>query len=778
VLTGDAADFSDPFERAPLFAMSTEITFTREEVSTYYAVRVPKLKAQRAGEWRGPCPIHGGKDDNFAVDPATGCWFCHSTCGRGGDILTLEEALTGGAFPSRKAEVFRLVGRIEPEYRHSGTHTNGNAAATAPTKPTKSTNTASGWREMARHPYVDRDGNLLFEVVRFLKPDGTKTFIQVRPSGVEAAGTTDPERTGGVEAGGIVVGLEAGKYLPDPKAARARGKPTWKRAEDDTDCDGAEYHFRDCPRIPYRLPRVLNSDTVYLPEGEKDVHTLEGWGLVASCNPGGSGSSRLYAGWAGYFRGRHIVILLDNDGPGRKHAAAVAAALLSVAASVRIVELPGLSAKGDVTDWRDAGGTFEQFRELEEASKPMDAAALSELCVRWGMVDEDKHQQAARAEAGSLVTRRLSDINAKAVNWLWPGRIARGKTTIVAGNPGLGKSQITASIAAVVTTGGRWPVDRTQCGLGDVLFLTAEDDPADTLRPRLEAAGADLARVHVVDGVIRGYTGDGARKDRMFSLEEDLQALEAKLAELGNVAAVVIDPITAYLGDTDSHRNAEVRALLAPLSELAAHHNVSIIGVSHMSKAAGMQALMRVNGSMAFVAAARAAYFVGSDPTDKTRRLFLPMKNNLGPDSTGLAFRIEGATVDSTAGPLETSRVAWESEAVTLTADEAMQAETTPQDTSALAEAIDWLRETLAEGPKPASEIFKLASANGISKGTLNRAKSELGIKPAKAGMGGGWTWSLPPKILKLPEDTQEKNVTTFGDLEHLRDSREVEVEL
>ena len=377
---------------------ASAITFTSGEVSTYYAARVPHLKKRRAAEWRGACPIHQGKNDSFAVEPDTGRWFCHSTCGRGGDILELEAALTGGDFPTRKAEVFRLVGRIEPDYRHNGTRTNGNSAGTAPTKTTKSTHTAGGWREVARYPYVDRDGCLLFEVVRYLKPDGTKTFIQVRPSGVEAAGTTDPERTGGVEAGGIVVGLDAGKYLPDDRAARATGKTTWKRAADYTDYDGAEYRFRVCPRVPYRLPKVLNAEAVYLPEGEKDVHTLEGWGLVASCNPGGSGNSTLYAGWTDYFRGRHVVILPDNDGPGRKHAAAVAAALLNTAASVRIMELPGLAAKGDVTDWRDAGGTFERFRELTEAAAPMDAAALSGLRVRWGLVEDEARYQ-ARAEA-------------------------------------------------------------------------------------------------------------------------------------------------------------------------------------------------------------------------------------------------------------------------------------------------------------------------------------------------------------------------------------------
>ncbi len=379
--------------------MNGTVQFTPGEVSTYYAARVPHLKQRRAREWRGACPIHQGKNENFAVEPDTGRWFCHSTCGRGGDILELEAALSGGDFPTRKAEVFRLVGRIEPDYRRNGTRTNGTSAEVAPSKPTKPSSTAGGWREVARYPYVDRGGSLLFEVIRYLKPDGTKTFIQVRPSGVEAAGTTDPGRTGGVQTGGIVVGLDAGKYLPDDRAARATGKPTWKRVADHTDYDGAEYHFRDCPRVPYRLPKVLKAETVYIPEGEKDCATLEGWGLVASCNPGGSGNSTLYEGWADYFRGRRIVILPDNDEPGRKHAAAVAAALLNTAASVRIVEFPDLPTKGDVTDWREAGGTFERFRELTEAATVMDAAALSGLRARWGLAAEETQHQARAAAA-------------------------------------------------------------------------------------------------------------------------------------------------------------------------------------------------------------------------------------------------------------------------------------------------------------------------------------------------------------------------------------------
>jgi hypothetical protein len=578
---------------------------------------------------------------------------------------------------------------------------------------------AVGWREVERYPYVGRDGNLLYEVVRYLRPDGDKAFRQCRPDG----------------HGGVIWNLDGIK------------------------------------RVPYRLPKVLKAETVYLVEGEKDVHTLESWGLVASCNPGGSGNSHLYAGWTDYFLGRHIVILPDNDEPGRKHAAAVAAALLNVAASVRIVELPGLPARGDVTDWRDAGGTYEKFLELVDSASVVDAAALTGLRTLWGLLADEGPHQATHGEgtaSGSLTTMRLSDIQAKPVSWLWPGRIARGKLTIIAGDPGLGKSQITASIAAVVTTGGIWPVDRQGCQPGDILFLSGEDDPADTLRPRLEAAGADLRRVYFVGGVTTAYTGDGNPAHRGFSLKADVQALDSKLGELGDVAAVVIDPITAYLGNTDSHKNADVRALLTPLSELAARHNTAIIGVSHLTKQEGPQPLMRVTGSLAFVAAARAAYLVAADK-EKTRRLFLPLKNNLGPDATGLAFSIQGATVPSTAGPLATSLVVWEPEPVSITANEAMQADM-PARTSAVDKAQDWLQQTLADGPVAVEEVLEMAEADGIAEKTLRRASNAMGVHKTKSSMAGGWMWSLPPKMAKSAEDAQEKMLATFREVGHLRE--------
>jgi len=129
------------------------------------------------------------------------------------------------------------------------------------------------------------------------------------------------------------------------------------------------------------------------------------------------------------------------------------------------------------------------------------------------------------------------------------------------------------------------------------------------------------------------------------------------------------------------------------------------------------------------------------------------MKNNIGPDSSGLAFRIEPATVQSSAGPLETSRVMWDSDAVTATADEVMRPQL-PKNVSALREAQDWLRETLIE-PTPAAEIFSMAKDTGISTKTLRRASTSLKVLTEKTGMKGGWVWSPPPKMPKTSEDAQ-----------------------
>lgn len=339
--------------------------------------------------------------------------------------------------------------------------------------------------------------------------------------------------------------------------------------------------------------------------------------------------------------------------------------------------------------------------------------------------------------SSSVIFRRISDIEAKAVNWLWPGRIACGKVTMLAGNPGLGKSQITASIAAIVSTGAAWPDVATRCNKGGIIILSAEDDAADTIRPRLEAAEADLSNIFIIDAV----SDDKNNVQKQFSLAADLNRLDVLLeTELKNTLLIIIDPISAYLGGSDGHKAAEVRSLLAPLAKLAEKHSVAIICISHLNKSASNDALSRVTGSISFVAAARAAYLIAKDKNDSKKRLFLPIKNNLGNDQSGLAFTIESCLL---ANGIETSRIAWLSERIATTACEALMVTNETEGQDAIEEAKEFLKTVLANTSLSVKEIQKEADDAGCAWRTIQRAKKLLGIKAVKKGMDSGWVWQL-----------------------------------
>jgi putative DNA primase/helicase len=232
------------------------------------------------------------------------------------------------------------------------------------------------------------------------------------------------------------------------------------------------------------------------------------------------------------------------------------------------------------------------------------------------------------------------DIKPKAIDWLWSDRFALGKISMIAGMPGLGKSQLTCHMASVVSRGGEWPNNEGRAPEGTVILLSAEDDAADTLVPRLMAAGADRSSVQIIKAVKEPVKNGHDAEERQFNIVDDIKKLCAAIEYLGDVKLVVIDPITAYLGDdkkTDSHKNASVRAALAPLQALAEEHGFACILVSHLNKGGGQEALTLVLGSIGFVAAARASYLVVGEP-ETERVLFLPMKNNVGAPRPGLAF--------------------------------------------------------------------------------------------------------------------------------------------
>jgi hypothetical protein len=325
----------------------------------------------------------------------------------------------------------------------------------------------------------------------------------------------------------------------------------------------------------------------------------------------------------------------------------------------------------------------------------------------------------------------VADIKAEAVSWLWYPRIAFGKLTLLGGDPGLGKSHIGLDLAATLTSGGTWPDGERRAKRESALIISAEDGVADTIRPRLEAAGADL---------IRCITIDPRKVWPGFSLVRDIGKLDVELARNSDIALIIIDPISAFLGETDSHNNADVRAAPTPLCELAERHRVAVLAITHLRKGGEGNALMKFMGSVGFTATARAGYVVTKAKDDPTQRWFLPCKNNIGPERSGLAFTIEGTRVKC---GIETSRIIWDKQPVNVTADEALrpqQEEAAPKRSA----ATTWLADLLSKGPVPVKRIEQDADGAGFSWRTVRRAADEMDIKARKIGVREGWAWSLP----------------------------------
>jgi len=339
-------------------------------------------------------------------------------------------------------------------------------------------------------------------------------------------------------------------------------------------------------------------------------------------------------------------------------------------------------------------------------------------------------KQAQPPASVTLVTRSYEGIEMEEVHWLWKNRIALGKLNLVAGVPGVGKTFLLCDIIARCSRGELF-ADGTPAPLCDSLVMTAEDGPEDTIKPRLVAHGADCSRVHHFDKV------DIGGKEAYFSLTAYLDVLDRWLQDHPDVKLIVLDPITAFMGDgVDSHKNAEVRAALGPLCKLAETRGVAIVGITHLSKGQA-KAINRVIGSIAFVGAARACWLVDWDPETDGRRLFLPIKNNLA-HADGLAYTITDG------------RIVWEPDPVTITADDLGDAlHTTPRD-----EAEDWLRQALQGGRVASAKLAAEAKREGISERTLNRVKKRLGVESARDG--GTWYWTLPdePNISAITEST------------------------
>jgi hypothetical protein len=354
-------------------------------------------------------------------------------------------------------------------------------------------------------------------------------------------------------------------------------------------------------------------------------------------------------------------------------------------------------------------------REVEGGSGSADDSALALRSGKQGRAD----------------VIRVADVQAERVDWLWPGWIARGKITVFDGDPGLGKSTVTLDLAARLSIGARMPCDDGSAPEpAATLLLSAEDGPADTIRPRLEAAGADLERIHILRGVPDGSAF------RMPELPRDLDWIESVIIETG-AALVVIDPLFAYLGDKINARvDHDVRRALALLAEMAARTHAAIVLVRHLNKAPGGPAIYRGGGSIGIIGAARSGMLLAADPGDATRRVIAQTKSNLGPPVPALALRLVPVSADKVA------RIAWEGP-TNHQASDLLRIEDGAAHTE-VEVATAWLREELSDGhPRESGEVKALAKDEGISARTLARACNLAAVETKREGFPARTTWTI-----------------------------------
>ncbi|MDX6693212.1 MAG: hypothetical protein QOF02_815 [Blastocatellia bacterium] len=315
----------------------------------------------------------------------------------------------------------------------------------------------------------------------------------------------------------------------------------------------------------------------------------------------------------------------------------------------------------------------------------------------------------------------MADVAPEQVSWLWHPYIAKGKLTLLEGDPGLGKSWLTCAIACAVSHGRGLP-NAAPFEAGNVLMLSAEDGLGDTLRPRLDAVEADVRRIFALNEPLTFDTSGLIR-------------LEAAIIEHAP-ALVIIDPLFAFTGGkVDIHRANECRAISAPLAAIAERHGCAMLAVRHLGKSrGGGHALNAGIGSIDFTAAARSVLLVGRDPDEEQRRAVVQTKNNLAPHGEAIGYK------------LEDSQFFWTGVS-DLTAERILAAASDEGERSTITEAEDFLRTALSSGGRDSKAIKDEAKQAGISEATLRRAKTRLKVQAKKVGLPGShfqkWVWEL-----------------------------------
>jgi hypothetical protein len=331
--------------------------------------------------------------------------------------------------------------------------------------------------------------------------------------------------------------------------------------------------------------------------------------------------------------------------------------------------------------------------------------------------------------AGSV----LITVTPERVTWVWRSRMAEGKFTVLDGDPGLGKSTAVLDIAARVSRGSPFPGEIKTREPRGVVLLSAEDGLADTIVPRLTAAGADLTRIYAMTGTL-----DARGIEQSVTIPESIPAIENAIIGM-DAALLVIDPLMAYFSQSvNANNDQQVRTALKPLAEMLERTKCSAILIRHMTKSDTKHALYRGGGSIGIIGAARFGLMVARDPDNESSRVIAPTKCNIGPEPPSLRYALESVPGSDVA------RVVWGVEASPYSAVDLLGAASDDGEAEDRDEAEEWLRHLLEKGPVTAQQCWKDARKQGYGERAIRRAKKRLRVIARPDNFGGDWTWSLP----------------------------------
>lgn len=420
-------------------------------------------------------------------------------------------------------------------------------------------------------------------------------------------------------------------------------------------------------------------------------------------------------------------------------------------------------------DWMSrVRATIEHLQKIADGNQA--EFSYSQLQLIAGAVIKDLHtietelekhlpelppeKEPAKAKSFGLRVLKSSDVEPELIEWLWKDRIPLGKLTLFSGNPDVGKSLVSLDVAARLSCGKDFPDGKNSLGACDVLILAAEDDPSDTIVPRLMVAGADLDRIHLLTGT------DTAEYERGFALDSDVQLLREHLSQNPEIRLVIIDPISNYLGSAELNKETELRRVLTPLVNIARDSDCAVLSIAHFNKQMGADAIHKTGGAVGLVGIQRMAWAFAKNPDDPDARLMLRIKGNISADSKGLGYRTTGKEITIQGQRSMQPVVEWMG-ATAETADGVLALSANPEERSARQVAA-WLRENLplrSVGKKLARDVFSMAESKGFSSATVRRACQALRVEKwqEQGPKGNCWYWALPDDKAEGNSDAQDE---------------------